>query len=111
MKDDHLAQMSLYAELVEQTKGWRPAHGIAWYRMQKEMLPFAEELWPLGRVLDYKPVSGEYTVGELLEQLASDSRWEELPLVGETQKYGTKLACDYCAVRDLCWTQAKSAPF
>lgn len=111
MKDDHLAQMSLYAELVEQQLGWRPTHGIAWYKMQKEMLPFAEELWPLGRVLDYKPVSGEYAVGELLEQVAGEWPWEELPLVGETQKYGNKLACDYCAVRELCWSQSKGAPF
>lgn len=111
MKDDHLAQMSLYAELVEQTQHWRPTHGIAWYRTQKEMLPFAEALWPLGKVLDYKPVSGECAVGELLEQLKSDSHWTELPMVGETQKYGTKLACDYCSVRDLCWSQAKGAPF
>lgn len=111
MKPDHLAQMSLYAELVEQTQGWRPTHGIAWYRMQKEMLPFAEKLWDLPTVLDYKPVGGEYSVAELLGQLSNGARWEDLPMVGETQKYGTKLACDYCSVRDLCWGQAKGAPF
>lgn len=111
MKPDHLAQMSLYAELVEQQLGWRPTYGIAWYRMQKEILPFAETLWPLAQVLNYKPVSGEYTVVELLEQLSGRTKWEQLPLVGETQKYGTKLACDYCSVRELCWSQSKGAPF
>lgn len=122
MKLDHLAQMSLYAELVEQTQGWRPTHGIAWYRMQKSILPFAEPLWPLAQVLDYRPVNGDFTVAELLDQLHRFSEWKEgrgafrcewaeLPLVGETQKYGTKTACDYCAVRETCWQQAKGAPF
>lgn len=110
MKLDHLAQMSLYAELVQQTQGWRPSFGIVWYRMQKEMLYFAEELWGLNQVLDYKPLGGDYTVAELLEQCQSTD-WKALPLVGESMRFGTKTACDYCAVREHCWSQAKGAPF
>lgn len=122
MKSDHLAQMSLYGELVCQSQGWRPTHGIAWYRMQKGILPFAEQLWDLQTVLDYKPVSGDFTVAELLDQLHRYSEWQqgrgalryewaEMPLVGETQKYGNKTACDYCAVRETCWQQSRGAPF
>lgn len=122
MKTDHLAQLSLYAELVQQTQGWRPTHGIAWYRMPKEIQHYAEKLWDLQTVLDYKPVSGDFTVAELLGQLDHFAKWQagrgafrcewmDLPVVGETQKYGNKTACDYCAVREPCWQQSKGAPF
>lgn len=111
MKRDHLAQMSLYAELVEQTQHWRPIHGIAWYRMQKSILPFAEKLWDLQTTLAYKPVDGSYTVSDLIAQAAGGISWSDLPLVGETQRYGAKSACDYCAVRETCWTAARGASF
>lgn len=111
MKREHLAQISLYAELVEQTQGWRPSHGVIWYRMQKEILHFAEALWSLDQVLEFHPLDGDYSVGELIKQAGESNAWQEMPLAGESQKYGTKIACDYCSMRELCWTQAKSAPF
>lgn len=111
VKAEHLVQMSLYAELVEQTQGWRPLHGVVWYRTHKVMLPFAEELWPLGKVLDFRPLNGEFTVRELINQLAQGASWTELPLAGQSQMYGTKTACDYCSVREVCHTQAFGAPF
>lgn len=111
MKAEHLAQMSLYAELVEQTQGWRPVHGVAWYRTHKTMLPFAEKLWDLPTVLAFRPLDGDYSVAELIEMVGDGVRWHELPLVGESMKYGTKTACDYCSVRETCWQQAKGAPF
>jgi hypothetical protein len=118
MKPEHLAQMSLYAELVEQSLGWRPLHGIAWYRTHKTMLSFTELLWPLDRVLGFHPLGGDYSVAELIGQAAwsldcgtTAECWQELPLAGESMKYGAKLACDYCAMREPCWTAAKSAPF
>lgn len=111
MKAEHLAQLSLYGELVHQSFGWRPTHGIVNYRTHKAMLPFAEPLWDLPTVLDFQPLSGEYTVAELIEQAGKGQQWFELPMVGETQKYGSKSACDYCSVREVCWQQGKGAPF
>lgn len=118
MKPEHLAQMSLYSELVEQTLGWRPEYGIANYRTHKAILPFTERLWDLPTVLAFQPLSGDYTVAELIQMAAWSSDrgsttecWAELPLVGETLKYGNKTACDYCSVREVCYTQAKGAPF
>jgi hypothetical protein len=118
MKTEHLAQLSIYAELVEQTLGWRPVHGIVWYRTHKTMLHFPEELWPLGQVLEFHPLDGDYSVGELLGQAAWSADcgttmecWAELPLAGESMKYGNKTACDYCSVREVCWQQSKGAPF
>ncbi len=111
IKDEHLAQMSLYGELVEQSFGWRPTHGIVWYRTHKAVLHFAEELWDLPTVLAFHPLGGDYSVAELLEMSASKIWWEDLPLAGESMKYGQKMACDYCSVRDVCYTQARGAPF
>lgn len=118
MKAEHLAQMSLYAELVEQALGWRPAIGRVWYRTHKNHLPFDEPLWSLDQVLAFHPLDGDYSVAELISQAAwsadcgtTPECWQELPLAGESQKYGTKLACDYCAMKEPCWQQAKGAPF
>lgn len=123
MKPEHLAQLSLYAELVEQSLGWRPAHGIVWYRTQKTILHFVEALWPLGQVLEFHPLGGDWSVAELIKQADAYARWhspggaalrcewQDLPMAGESMKYGNKTACDYCAMREPCWTQAKGAPF
>lgn len=111
MKAEHRAQLSLYAELVEQSQGWRPTHGVVWYRTHKNIPHFAEPLWSLAETLAFHPLGGEYSVGELIEQAAAGLSWQELPLAGESQAYGTKSACDYCAVKDLCWAQGKGAPF
>jgi hypothetical protein len=110
-KAEHIAQLSLYAELVEQSLGWRPEFGTVWYRTHKKMMPFTEKLWDLETVLAFHPLNGDYSVADLLGQLTSPMKWEDLPLVGETQKYGNKTACDYCGVRDACYTQARGAPF
>lgn len=118
MKAEHLAQLSVYGELAEQSLGWRPEFGIANYRTHKAILPFAERLWDLQTVLAFQPLGGDYSVAELLEFAAWSNDcgatvecWAELPLVGESLKYGSKTACDYCAVRETCWQQSKGAPF
>lgn len=121
-KAEHVAQLSLYAELIEQSLGWRPATGTIWYRTHKRMMPFTVDLWDLETVLAFKPLAGDFTVGKLLSQLDKFNRWQsgkgaircewgDLPLVGETQHYGAKSACDYCSVRDVCFTAARGAPF
>jgi len=38
-------------------------------------------------------------------------KWQEMPMVGQSIKFGTKTGCDYCAVRSTCWTAEKGAPF
>lgn len=111
MKAEHLAQLSLYGELVEQTLGWRPEHGVVWYRTQKTILHFAEPLWSLDKVLDFHPLGGDFSVNELIQQASSGPGWSELPVAGESMKYGAKTACDYCAMREPCWQQSKGAPF
>jgi hypothetical protein len=110
-KAEHVAQMSLYAELVEQSLGWRPVRGTVWYRTHKTHLSFTEKLWSLGETLDFHPLDGDYSIGELIQQAGSGIGWAELPLAGESQKYGTKLACDYCSMKEPCWQQSKGAPF
>lgn len=112
MKAEHLAQMSLYAELVEQSQGWRPLHGVVWYRTHKTILPFAERLWTLEQTLDFRPLSGDLTVAQLLNEAASADNWQEMELAGQSMKYGAaKTACDYCSVREICWTENRKAPF
>lgn len=114
MKPEHLAQLSLYAELVEQAFGWRPVKGTVWYRTHKTQLPFTERLWGLDEVLDFHPLGGEYSVAELITQAAvgiEHKHWQDLPLAGESMAYGQKSACDYCSMREPCWAQSKGAPF
>ncbi len=111
MKPEHLAQMSLYGELVEQSLGWRPSHGVVWYRTHKTMLHFAEKLWPLDVTLDFHPLTGNYSVAELIEQATDSGIWQVMPMAGQTMNYGSKLACDYCSVRETCFTAGFGAPF
>lgn len=111
MKAEHLAQMSLYAELVEQSFGWRPEFGVAWYRTHKTHLPFTERLWSLDETLDFHPLGGDYSIAELIEQAGNSNDWRAMPMAGQSMAYGTKSACDYCSIRETCWTQAFKAPF
>lgn len=115
MKAEHLCQLSIYSELIEQSFGWRPTHGIVNYRTHKSVLPFAEPLWSLEQTLEFRPLGGEFTVRELVQQLGEfhqeRASWSSLPLAGQSQIYGTKTACDYCSVREACYTQAFGAPF
>lgn len=111
MKAEHRAQMSLYAELVEQSLGWRPTHGIVWYRTHKAMLPFSEPLMSVDEVLAFRPLDGDYSVAELIQQAAAGDKWQVMPMAGQSMAYGQKSACDYCSYRETCWTQAFQAPF
>ena len=114
---DNVAQLSLYAALVEQQDGWRPKHGTIWYRFAAAGLkPVHVTLMSPEAVLAYKPTKNDkYTVMDLLR--ATDAmyqgvvKWEDLPLVGESMFFGAKTKCEYCTSRDTCWTQAKGAPF
>jgi len=115
---DNVAQISLYAELVWQQDNWRPVRGEIIYGSHGRGLVPREipKLMSAGEFLAHKPCSGEqYTVLDLLR--ATDAnirgviRWQDLPLVGETMSFGPTTKCDWCAVRSVCWTQARGAAF
>ena len=108
---EYIVQLSIYAELYEQTFGVRPAAASIWWAFSAEMWAEAVALMSVAECLAFQPYNCGYTVEQLLQQLASGVPWQQLPLVGESIKFGTKTGCDYCEVRDLCWTEAKSAPF
>lgn len=112
---EYQVQGSLYAELVEQSFRWRPTWGRIWYKFSRSILPLEYDLWPLDQALAHHPHGGEYSVVELLRQaelfVTGMWDWKQLPLAGETQRFGDKTLCDYCSVRAVCWTQAKGAPF
>jgi len=114
-KPAHTAQLSLYAELVEQTFGWRPAFGIVWYHWSgsgaKAMKAIRVELMSLQEALAHHPYDCEFSVAQLLGQAASGKRWQDLPLAGETITFGKKTNCDYCPVAAICKKEALGAPF
>lgn len=113
-KPEHEAQLSIYAELFRQTFDLTPAHGVIWYHATAGgFLPRKVEFWPLERCLSLKPYGGEFSVMDLWLQVQGglEGDWRNLPLAGESQSFGAKSACDYCAVREVCWTAARGAPF
>lgn len=116
-KPEHIAQTSLYAELYAQQHGERPTRGVNWYHFTSSppFVPMWYDLWPLATVLDHKPYGCEFTVREILHQAADFTagkvRWQNLPMVGAGFQFSGKSACDYCAVFEVCQTQATGAPF
>lgn len=136
---EYKIQTSIYAELYRQMYNEMPTHGEVVYHFSGSggpyaggelkskfsspaLMPFQYAIWPIEECLAYKPYGGQYTVRELYEmaqtvygpvperQLAAKD-WRELPLVGQTMSFGSKEYCDYCQARDLCFTQARGAPF
>lgn len=114
-KPAHTVQLSLYAELVSQTFGWRPAFGVVWYHWSgqgaKAMKAVRVELLALEAALAHHPYECEFSVAQLLGQAASGKHWKELPLAGETILFGNKTGCDYCPVAGVCKKEALGAPF
>jgi hypothetical protein len=122
---EYVIQTSVYAELYHQTYGVRPTKGAIWYSFsgagddvnKPPLVPKAYSLISLSDCLDHHPYDGDYTVRELYRQAADYYQSSvkvdafELPLAGETMKFGSKSYCDYCEVREVCFTQAKGAPF
>jgi hypothetical protein len=118
VKPEHVAQLSIYAELAEQSGNVRPVRGVIWYHTSKSgkdaLIPIKTELMPIDEALAHQPYGGAYTVAELYAQADagfSTGDWRALPLAGQTQKFGYKVACDYCAVRSICMTAENGAPF
>jgi len=118
-KPAHVAQLSIYAELVAQCKGWRPSVGIIWHHFsgsgKDAVVPLKFALWPIEKALAYKPYNGEFTVFEHYQQASAFfekyTTWKELPLAGVEMKFGDKSHCEYCFVRSICTEAATGAPF
>jgi len=118
-KPEHVVQVSLYAELYAQMYDIKPSAGVVWYHYTSSpaLIPRAVELWNVERCLAHHPYDADWTVGQLL-RLADDydnrcvpAKWQDLPLVGATIKFGNKTGCEYCSVRAICMTAATGAPF
>jgi len=115
-KRHYVLQLGLYAPLVQQQEGWTPTRGILWHQYRADgLIPKPVPILPIEEVLAAKPKGGEFTVQELLQSAANywkgAVKWQDLPLAGKSQSFGTKSACDYCALRPQCWEQATGAPF
>lgn len=112
---EYVIQLSIYAELYRQQFGiaWDAAE-IWWTLLNHWCEPVA--ILPVEQCLAHHPYDSEFSVAEILAQAqqvaAGAVKWEDLPLVGKTFKFGPKFTgCDYCEVRDKCWIQAQGAPF
>jgi hypothetical protein len=115
-KPEHIVQVSIYGELFEQQFGVRPVAGMIWqhYTSSPPFTPHKFDLWPLAQCLAHHPYSSDYTVLDLYKQGAerfAGKVWAELPLVGQTIKFGAKTGCDYCAVYAECRTAEVGSPF
>jgi hypothetical protein len=122
---EYIVQTSIYAELYHQTFGERPTKGAIWYHFsggngdsrKPPLMPKVYGLMDLNDCLGHRPYDGEFTVGELFHQAAGYYQRDglvgafDLPLAGESMKFGSKSYCDYCQVREACFTAAYNAPF
>lgn len=120
---EYVVQTSIYAELYHQTFGERPTKGAIWYHFsggnshnRPPSMPKIYGLMSLTDCLNHQPYGGDFTVSQLFHHAAAYYQTKlldafDLPLAGETMKFGTKVYCDYCQVRDVCFTAAKGAPF
>lgn len=112
---EYKVQLSLYAELYRQMFGTPWDGAIIWWWFNAEAFPDPFDIIPVEQCLAHKPYGCDFTVGELLRQ-AADSisgavRWQDLPMAGMSITFGKQTGCDYCAVKDVCWTEKFGAPF
>lgn len=125
LKLEHKLQLSIYGHLYSKMgDGPIPTHGIIWQHYSGApggkatdfyILPTVFLLMDVTSCLNAKPHGGSYTVAELYRQTAKrvegTVRWQDLPLVGESMSFGQTSYCDYCQVKDVCFTEDKGAPF
>ena len=113
---EHVAQLSIYAELVQQTQGWRPTKGVIAYHFHSApaFIMAKVTIMAVGEALSLKPHGGDYSAAELYHQASeyyAGKPWADLPMAGKSMSFGRNSACDYCSVRDLCWIKEGGAPF
>lgn len=109
---EYRIQLSMYAELYRQQFGraWDAAE--IWWTFSAEHWREPVDIIPIEQCLAWRPYDGEFTVEEILKQAVGGASWKELPLVGREFHFGPKFTgCDYCEVRDRCWTEHDGAPF
>lgn len=114
IKPEHECQLSVYAELYAQTLEQRPAYGMIWtHATAGGFFPRRVEFWPMERCLSFKPYGGDYCVADLLLHVQGgiEGDWRNLPLAGQSMTFGSRDACSYCAVRDVCWEAETGASF
>lgn len=118
VKPEHVAQLSIYAELAEQSGRNRPTRGIIWHHTSKSgadaLIPIKVELMPVNDVLEFRPHQGDYTVAELYQQADDGFRtlnWRAMPMAGASMSLGAHTMCNYCSVRGICKTAETGAPF
>lgn len=124
VKLEHKLQLSIYGHLYGRMYKVTPTHGAIWNHYSGApagkatdiyILPFVFLLMPIMEALNAKPHGSTFTVAELYQQTAArlegEVTWKDLPLVGETMSFGATSYCDYCQMRETCFTQAKGAPF
>lgn len=117
-KPEDMAQVAMYAELVEQGMGWRPEKGRIWYIFGSGHVGCDFPIQPIEEALALKPYGGEWTVAQLLQMTANlllameagQKGWHGALLCGESMTFGNADMCSFCAVKPVCWTQAKGAP-
>jgi len=110
-KETHRAQLSIYAELTEQSAHWRPERGFLLYHYTSGgLLSYEVPLMSLDEVLEHKPHGGEVTVLDNLRHAhmfkSGAAKWQALPLSGEKMMFETKTMCDYCSVLPICKEQS-----
>lgn len=129
---EYKVQTSIYAELYRQMYDERPNTGEVVYHFSgagapytggelkskfssPPLMAFQYEIIPIEDCLAFRPYGGSYTVEELYRMAqpvyTGEKHWRELPLAGQTMAFGTKQYCDYCEVKDVCFTAAQGAPF
>lgn len=113
---EYKIQLSLYCALYEQQFGKKPDAAAIWWWFSAESWCEPIKIMTVEECLLHHPYDSEFTVGDILAQaqLVADGavRWQVLPLVGKTFKFGPKFTgCDYCEVRDKCWVADSGAPF
>lgn len=115
---EYKVQLSLYAELYRQQYGRTWDAATIWWAFSADSWAEPIEIMSVDACLDHQPYNCGYTVLELLHQAAQFAegavKWQDLPLVGKEIKFGkVKVGCDYCSVRDRCWTEDPNtkAPF
>lgn len=106
---EYVVTQSMYAHALGATRIG------TWYKSHSEFKPMYGPVMPIEKLLEHKPHEGEYTVRELYHQaddlMAGRARWQDLPLAGQSMRFGRKSACDYCSVRETCTIAAMGNPW
>lgn len=112
---EHVVQASIYSALMSQSGLGRAQRCRIWYHTSKNgkdaLTPMEAPIMDTLDALEHRPYDGEYKVIELYRQMADIKDWREMPLAGQTMRFGAKIMCDFCQVREICTEAETGAPF